>query len=194
MDGLPLMRHPQAGAVLEMLEKSTGCVETSSCGRLFDAVAAICGLRYEVSHEGQAAVELMQAAGSVGRHGFSYGVEKQSGRWRMLVSPLVSELAGAVRSGMDTGEVSRRFHRTLVSLFSEVVRMAYLETGIRKVVFSGGVFQNTLLFETLLAELDIEGFQVLAHALVPSGDGGLSLGQALIGRHYLKGLGSALVL
>jgi hydrogenase maturation protein HypF len=88
---------------------------------------------------------------------------------------------------METGEISRRFHRTLVNLFSEIVRKAYLETGVRKVVLSGGVFQNQLLFETLTTELQREGFTLLTHSLVPSNDGGLSLGQAVIGREYLKG-------
>jgi hydrogenase maturation protein HypF len=188
-EGLSCSKQAEAGAVLEMLEKSAGCAETSSCGRLFDAIASICGLRQEVSYEGQAAVELMQAAcGSVAKAGFSYGFEKRNGIWQMLVSPLVGDVASAVRSGMDAGTVSRRFHRTLVGMFSEVVRMAYLETGLKTVALSGGVFQNALLLETLVRDLESEGYRVLQHALVPSNDGGLSLGQASIGREYLKGM------
>ena len=187
-EGLSCAKHAELGAVLEMLEKGVGCAEISSCGRLFDAVASICGLRHEVSYEGQAAVELMQAAGgSVAREGFIYGFEKRNGLWQMLVSPIVRDVVKAVRSGMDAGTVSRRFHRTLAGMFSEVVRMAYLETGLKTVALSGGVFQNTLLLETLVHELESEGYLVLQHALVPSNDGGLSLGQAAIGREYVKG-------
>jgi hydrogenase maturation protein HypF len=188
-DGLACKSQPQAEMVVELLEKGTGCAETSSCGRLFDAVASITGLRHEVSYEGQAAIELMQAAGGrVADAGFNYGFEHRQGRWLMLVSPMVREIATAVRSGADAGNISRRFHRTLVGMFSEVVRMAYLETGMKTVALSGGVFQNPLLLETLAHVLEMEGYRVLLHEQVPSNDGGLSLGQAAIGRNYLNGL------
>lgn len=179
-----------SGAVMvrELLEKGVGCAESSSCGRLFDAIASICGLRHDASYEGQAAVELMQAAGGrISAEGFSFGVERSNGRWSLLVSTIVREAAGAVRAGMDAGEVSRRFHRTLCGMFSEVARMAYLETGLKTVALGGGVFQNALLLEALVHDLEAGGFRVLLHEAVPANDGGLSLGQAAIGREYLKG-------
>jgi len=187
-DGLVCGSQLQSDKVVELLEKGTSLAETSSCGRLFDAVASICGVRHEVSYEGQAAVELMQAAGGrVADAGFNYGFEHRQGRWLMLVSPMVREIAAAVRSGADAGNISRRFHRTLAGMFSEVVRMAYLETGLKTVALSGGVFQNQLLLETLAHVLEMEGYRVLLHEQVPSNDGGLSLGQASIGREFLKG-------
>ncbi len=186
--GLPCALQPGVPMVVELLEKNTGCASTSSCGRLFDAVASMCGVRHDVSYEGQAAVELMQAAGGrVEASGFSYGFERREGRWLMLVSPMIGEIAAAVRGGMDQGAVSRRFHRTLAGLFSEVARMAYLETGLKSVVLSGGVFQNPLLLETLVHDLETDGFRVLVPEQVPSNDGGLSLGQAAIGREFLRG-------
>jgi hydrogenase maturation protein HypF len=187
-EGLSCTSQQDAGMVVELLEKSAGCAESSSCGRLFDAVASICGIRHQVSYEGQAAVELMQAAGGqVAAEGFSFGFEQRHGRWLMLLSPMIGELAAAVRSGMDPGTVSRRFHRTLAGMFSEVARMAYLETGLKTVALGGGVFQNALLLETLVHDLETNGFKVLVPTLVPTNDGGLSLGQAAIGREYLKG-------
>lgn len=186
--GLPCSGQPGAGMVAELLEHATGCSETSSCGRLFDAVASICGIRHEATYEGQAAVELMQAAGGrVASRGFGFGLERRGGRWVMLSSPMLGEIAAAVRSGMNACEVSRRFHRTLAGLFSEVARMAYLETGLKSVALGGGVFQNELLLETLVHDLGTNGFKVLLPALVPTNDGGLSLGQAVIGREHLKG-------
>jgi hydrogenase maturation protein HypF len=186
--GLPCDSQPGSGMVVELLVRNTGCASTSSCGRLFDAVASICGLRHDVSYEGQAAVELMQAAGGrVETSGFNYGFERRDGRWLMLVSPMIGEIAAAVRAGMDQGAVSRRFHRTLAGMFSEVARMAYLETGLKTVVLGGGVFQNALLLETLVHDLETNGFRVLVPELVPSNDGGLSLGQAAIGREFLRG-------
>lgn len=187
-DGLSCMVLSGADMVAELLARGTGCAETSSCGRLFDAVASICGLRHEVNYEGQAAVELMQAAcGRVADTGFSFGFERRNGLWLMLVSTIVDEVAEAVLSGMGAGEVSRRFHRTLAGMFSEAARMAYLETGLKTVALGGGVFQNELLLETLLHDLEANGFRVLLHEQVPTSDGGLSLGQAAIGREFLKG-------
>ncbi|NTV01758.1 MAG: carbamoyltransferase HypF [Chlorobiaceae bacterium] len=186
--GLPCSLQPGADEVLELLDRGTGCAETSSCGRLFDAVASICGLRHEASYEGQAAVELMQAAvGRVAEHGFGFGFERRQGRWLMLTSLLLGEVAAEVRCGMGPGPVSRRFHRTLSCMFSEVARMAYLETGLKAVALGGGVCQNELLLETLVHDLETNGFKVLLPSLVPTNDGGLSLGQAVIGREYLKG-------
>jgi hydrogenase maturation protein HypF len=181
------MRQQHVAEVMELLEKNVSCPETTSCGRLFDSVAAICGIRNEISYEGQAAIELMQSAGSVGRERFRFDFEKRDGRWLIMISPLIQDVAASVTSGMETGEISRRFHRTLIDLFSEMVRKAYLETGLKKVALSGGVFQNALLFETLARELGNEGYTVLTHAVVPSNDGGLSLGQAVVGREFLKG-------
>ena len=88
---------------------------------------------------------------------------------------------------MATSEISQRFHRTLVTSFHRLIEKASGATGLKTVALSGGVFQNELLFETLVSELQAAGYNVLTHALVPSGDGGLSLGQAVIGREYLKG-------
>ena len=187
-EDLECFRQPQSAQVLELLEKGFGTAESSSCGRLFDAVASICGLRHEARYEGQAAIELMQAArGQLAETGYSFGIERRDSRWQMLVSPIIRDIAAAVRARAGAGEVAQRFHRTLVVMLSEITRKAYLETGLKTVVLSGGVFQNVLLVEALAHELEAAGFTVLLHEQVPTNDGGISLGQAVIGREYLKG-------
>ena len=186
---LPFMKGRNIDAVLELLEKRVSVFETSSCGRLFDAVAALCGLKGEISYEGEAATRLMQAAGGIiGHKGFRHGLQQDdTGRWIMLVSPIVSDAVAAVQEGVSVGEISRRFHRALVNCFTDIIGKACQATGIRTVALSGGVFQNVLLFETLVFELEHAGYTVRTHSLVPSNDGGISLGQALIGRSYLAG-------
>lgn len=229
---LPFMNDRGIEPVLELLEKRVNVVESSSCGRLFDAVAALCGLRSEITYEGEAAIALMHAAeGRTGSKEFRYGLhyEKESalapvqsaggttgtndlpivagglmqasggtvgkkhalqeekGRWIILLSPLIQDVASALQKGMAISEISRRFHRTLLNCFQEIIGYASSVTGIKTVALSGGVFQNALLFETLMSELQEGGYNVLAHAFVPSNDGGISLGQAVIGRSYLKG-------
>lgn len=185
---LPFLRDVMSDEVTELLVRNLHCSETSSCGRLFDVVAAVAGLRNRVFYEGQSAVELMQAAGGrLGSGRFSSGVEVRDGRLVMLVAPLVRDVASAVGDGMLPGEISRRFHRTLCDMLLDVTRRASSASGIRTVALSGGVFQNSLLFETLVAELQASGYRVLTHTAVPCNDGGISLGQAVIGREYLKG-------
>ncbi|UWX57205.1 carbamoyltransferase HypF [Chlorobaculum sp. MV4-Y] len=187
-EGLECLRQPQSAQVLELFEKGVGTVESSSCGRLFDAIASICGVRHEARYEGQAAIELMQAAGGrIADAGYSFGFERKDNRWLMLISPMLRDIAAAVRAGARAGEVAQRFHRTLIGMFAEVVRMASHETGLKTVALSGGVFQNQLLTETLAHELESDGYQVLIHAQVPTNDGGISLGQAAIGREFLRG-------
>jgi hydrogenase maturation protein HypF len=188
LPSLPFLEGRQAGPVIELLRKGTGVYETSSCGRLFDAIAAFAGLRDEISYEGQAAVELMHAAGGdTGTRSFPHELREAEGRWLMLVSPVVQAAARAVKQGMPVREISRMFHRTLVNLFLDIACKASKASGIKTVALSGGVFQNALLFETLVRELEGAGYRVLAHSLVPSNDGGLSLGQAVIGRSFLTG-------
>ncbi len=180
--------EPQIAPLKELLDKHVGVFETSSCGRLFDAVAAMCGIGLDITCEGEAAIGLMHAAGgSMGEHAFRSGLELHGGLWRMMVSPIVQDAARALQQGVAAGEISRRFHRALVNCFLEAVGKAAESSSIKTVALSGGVFQNALLFETLQRELQAAGFRVLTHARVPSNDGGLSLGQAMIGRSYLKG-------
>jgi hydrogenase maturation protein HypF len=229
---LPFMKERCIEPVLELLDKRVNVVETSSCGRLFDAVAALCGLRSEITFEGEAAIALMhEAGGSLGSKSFrcklyyekepslepvqpagvttrtndvpvfadvlmdaaggtvgkTNALHREKGRWVILVSPIIQDLVVALQTGMSTGEISRRFHRTLVSCFHQIIDKASKATGLKTVALSGGVFQNALLFETLVGELKANGYKVLTHSLVPSNDGGLSLGQAVIGRKYLNG-------
>ncbi|MCF8383861.1 MAG: carbamoyltransferase HypF, partial [Chlorobium sp.] len=185
---LPFLQGKAQEEVIELLEKNLFCPETSSCGRLFDVVASIAGVCSTVSYEGQAAVELMFAAqGTIGKEGFRYSIAEEGGCRVMQISPLIRDIAVAAGEGMASGEISRRFHRTLCDMLLDIAGMAARATGIKQVVLSGGVFQNMLLFETLVAELQGAGYRVLTHTGVPCNDGGLSLGQAAIGREYLGG-------
>lgn len=188
LPALPFLEGRHADQVIELVNRSLNSPETSSCGRLFDVVAAISGLSDSVSYEGQAAAALMHAAGGLsGAERFSYEIEERSGRHHLLIAPLIRDVADAAQRGMGAAQISRRFHRTLCDMLCDIVARAGAVSGIRTVALSGGVFQNTLLFELLFSELQASGFRVLAHAEVPCNDGGLSLGQAVIGREYLRG-------
>jgi hydrogenase maturation protein HypF len=190
--------------ILAMVQKGVNSPLTSSCGRLFDAVAAMSGGRQTIQYEGQAAIELMQAAGRLGEEVFPCEVYPEDAiaelssvparkklipsgcMLKISVRSLIRAVAQAVQAGMARGEISRRFHAGLVAVFTRVAEEARRRKKIKTVVLSGGVFQNRLLLEGLVASLERGGFQVLVHKELPCNDACISLGQAVIGREALK--------
>ncbi len=173
------------GPILEMLDKNLNCPRTSSCGRLFDAVAVLGGCSPVIRYEAQAAIEWMQQVKNLNVRPLDYQLEYRDQNWILLIQPLLRSVMRAIKNGEPTHRISSRFHRTLIELFLEVVRLANKETGINSIVVSGGVFQNQILFEGLITRLTAAGYQVYSHRHVPTNDGGISLGQAVIGRQYL---------
>jgi hydrogenase maturation protein HypF len=170
--------------VLRMLERGVNAPLTSSCGRLFDAVSALLGIRQEVNYEAQAAIELEMAIDEADR-GAAYPLDlvPDGDGWQIHTGPLFEALVSDLRRGVSTGAISSRFHRGLVESFGRVVRLVRERTALNRVCLSGGSFQNLLLFEGLKTELEASAFEVFTHTEVPTGDGGLSLGQALVAAH-----------
>jgi len=173
--------------VAGLLGKKVNSPLASSCGRLFDAVSFFSGLCDENSYEGQAAIELMAASDDGDAKPYSFGFDGRSEGVRYLaVGSLVADVVQAARSGRPAGEIGSRFHRTVVEMFTLAALEASAASGLRTVALSGGVFQNPLLSTMMVRRLEDAGMDVLLHTYVPCNDGGLSLGQAVIGREYLK--------
>jgi len=184
---LPFMAGHEGGVILAMVDKGVNSPLTSSCGRLFDAVAAMSGGRQTIQYEAQAAIELMQlASGRLGDEGFPCEIYTEDDMLKISVRSLIRAVAQAVQSGMTQGEISRRFHVGLVAAFTRVAEEARRRENIKTVALSGGVFQNRLFLEGLVASLGRAGFQVLVHKELPCNDACISLGQAVIGRQALK--------
>ncbi len=168
----------KAEALAAQLRSGINVPYTSSAGRLFDAVAALMGLRTEAFYEGQAACELEAVASP---HASPYAVDLLTGArpyvWdtRSLLMAVLEDL----REGADVSSVAGRFHATLARGIVVMCRALKEETGIRRVALSGGVFQNRLLTPMVVEGLQEEGFSCLLHRRVPCNDGGLSLGQAV---------------
>jgi hydrogenase maturation protein HypF len=166
---------------LRMLARRINSPLTSSCGRLFDAVAALAGVRLRVSYEGQAAMELEGRAEEcdTGR-AYPFAVlhrhDSTEVDFRLMVRALVEDLAAQV----PLAEMARAFHNTVAAAVANVCDRVRSETGLNRVVLSGGVFQNRLLSEESCRLLEAGGFQMFTHRLVPPNDGGLALGQAMI--------------
>ena len=178
---LPLLKARDAArieTVAAMVRRGLNAPPTSSLGRLFDAVAALAGIRYHVTFEGQAAMELEMAACGAPERPYAVGWEEGTIK-RIPPAPLVRALVADLLAGVPAAVVSDRFHATLVDLFTRLCAALRLETGIGQVALSGGVFQNLLLFTGLKESLESQGFTVLSHAHVPTNDGGIALGQAV---------------
>jgi hydrogenase maturation protein HypF len=168
-------------AVSQILEKRINSVDTSSCGRLFDAVSAIAGVRLTTSYEGQAAIELeMHAESGIEE---SYPFEIEAGE--IDTRPLIRAVASDVLRGVG---VSAKFHNTIAQIVLEVVLQMRSADKINKVCLSGGTFQNMYLLSRSVALLRRAGFEVLLHLAVPANDGGVALGQAVIAGVRLREL------
>ncbi|MFZ0325061.1 MAG: carbamoyltransferase HypF, partial [Actinomycetes bacterium] len=166
-----------------MLRSGTGCVPTTSMGRLFDAVAAIAGVCQDVGYEGQAAIELEV----VSRWASSDGVSR-SGSSGIVVgddlvldpAPFLSRCVADVVAGVPAARVGRAFHEAVAQAVATVAERVRGSTGVDTVGLSGGVFQNRLLTTLTRASLESAGFTVLVHRTVPPNDAGLALGQVAV--------------
>jgi len=179
---LPFLRGIQGvrtTITLEMIKKRINAPLTSSLGRLFDGVAALVGLRNEVAFEGQAAMELEMMAASPADH--SYDCHWPSGTpLQIPTAPIIRAVVEDLLQGIAPAVISARFHLTLVRLFTDLCDQLRRDTGLTRVVLSGGVFQNAILLGGLVRALEDKSFKVYTHKQVPTNDGGLSLGQAII--------------
>ncbi len=182
---LPFLREIERSrlqTVLPMIERRVNSPLTSSCGRLFDAVAALAGIRNTVTYEAQAAIELEMAIGQSGDEE-PYGFDLQvceGASWIIDTRPIFGQLLADVRRGTSTARISTSFHLGLIEVFVQVAQALRERTRLNRVCLSGGTFQNRFLLELLQARLFEAGFDVYSNAQVPSGDGGLSLGQAVV--------------
>ncbi len=158
-----------AARVRSMLERGINVVPTTSVGRLFDAVASISGVARENRFEGQAAMLLENEIGAL-RTEEAYPLP--GGDW----GPLIPAVVADQRAGIPVSVIAARFHNALIAWIVEVAE----RTGLKQIVFSGGVFQNRYLTERAAAALEARGYAVHTHRRVPPNDGGIALGQVVL--------------
>jgi hydrogenase maturation protein HypF len=171
----------ELAVVRRQVERTVGCVPTTSMGRLFDAVASLLGVRHRISYEAQAAIELEVLAerGNVDAAAlpWAFGLDADG-----IIDPfpVLLGIVAAVTDGGDLASAALAFHHAVAAAVLAVSRQVALAHGAMPVALTGGVFQNALLTRLTREALEAEGFEVLTHRLVPPNDGGLSLGQAVI--------------
>ncbi len=164
--------------VLEALEKKINVVPTSSAGRLFDAVSAICGLCVRSSYEGQAPMLLEGVAASKAAGTYPFTLAEEGGQLTIDWSELLRGTVADARGRLPAKVISRRFHDTLAAAVVAAASRLAESGGARHVVLSGGVFQNVTLLSRVLSGLRRRKLSPLIHRQVPANDGGISLGQA----------------
>ncbi|HEY0359764.1 MAG TPA: carbamoyltransferase HypF, partial [Mycobacteriales bacterium] len=183
-DDLAVVRRNSAqwATVLSVAHAGVNSPLTSSAGRLFDAVAAILGVRDRINYEGQAAVELEQLADRSTVDGYPARLTAAPGAAPFVVQAgdLVRAVVEDRAAGTAVPTVAARFHRGVAGVIAAGAERIRSATGLDTVALSGGVFQNLLLLGATVDLLTERGFRVLTHHRVPTNDGGLSLGQAAV--------------
>ncbi len=173
--------------LLQIRDRRVNSPLTSSCGRLFDAVAALVGIRQRVNYEAQAAIELeMTIDSSETDTGYPFQVLPDGNGWLIGTRRLFEEMIDDLRRSCPVSAISRRFHDGLSEVLLRIAELLRQRTGSDRVCLSGGTFHNVYLFENVRTRLLSAGFEVFTHSEVPAGDGGLSLGQALIAAHHWR--------
>ncbi|OLN32303.1 carbamoyltransferase HypF [Desulfosporosinus metallidurans] len=179
------------------LETGIQVFQTSSAGRLFDAVSGLLGVCRMVTYEGQAAIELESVASSFRlqnpfedvewqgkvKRPYPYEVRVENSQCILRVGSLFGELVRDFLLGVSRGEIAYRFHQTIAQAIVDLAMQSQVERG--PLVLSGGVFQNKLLTEAVLRICQDKGIKVLRSRTLPPGDGGLAFGQLLIANEVL---------
>lgn len=175
-----------------MLGNSINTVKSTSAGRLFDAVSAVLGIKSASTFEGEASMALQFAAERAEAQGISLApyegrlMNIDEEQFELCTDTLLMELAARSLADQDTDQLAYFFHKALADMI--VIACCYQRTRceVNVVALSGGVFQNLLLLRLVDDGLEREGFKVLKHGVVPTNDGGISLGQAAAGIAALR--------
>jgi len=184
--GLPFLRGVKDNLEIDIIQKQVeqkiNSPLTSSCGRLFDAVSALLGVRGEVEYEAQAAIELeMLAYDEVSETAcYPFSITEHDGLSVVELQDLFLAIIHDLQDSTTQARIAVRFHNTVARMISELCRVISDKTGVTQVLLSGGVFQNRLLLRKAVSLLEANGFKVFTHRQVPCNDGGISLGQVVI--------------
>ncbi|MFN2531827.1 MAG: carbamoyltransferase HypF [Pyrinomonadaceae bacterium] len=172
------------GNLMTMIERRINCPETSSMGRLFDAVASLLGLGDAVRYEGQAAMALESIADRDCLAAYEFEVDFNQGL--ICANPVIQGIVKDLRCSVSAPIISAKFHQAVVDLIVPIALRLRAERAVNRVVLSGGVFQNSLLLERAIEQLESQGFEVFTHRRVPPNDGGIALGQAVVAHALIK--------
>ena len=183
---LPFLRtiDKQAVEIVRLqVERNLNVVNTSSMGRLFDAIAALLGIRTEVTYEAQAAMELEMLAKKplAEVSPYPYQLYDQT----IFLKELIAAVIASIRKQESPEIIGARFHKTIASFSVDAACRIRNKSGVNEIALSGGVWQNQLLYDMTTEGLTKNGFRVYSHCQTPTNDGGIALGQAVISNHVI---------
>lgn len=187
IDFIKALDRGQWAPMEQMISGGFNAPLTSSAGRLFDAISALVGVRKNIHYEGQAAIELEMTAGA---DSGVYPVEVDANQQKdlVLLAPIIRGIVDDLANRVPLTTIGARFHNTMAQLIVSSCERISATTGVRRVALSGGVFQNSRLLTASYAALVQKGFEVFVHHRVPTNDGGLALGQAVVAEQRLRAL------
>lgn len=173
--------------IIESLIENNNCIMTSSIGRLFDGVAAIIGIKKNVDYEGQAA-SVLESKVMDNLEEYEYKIDYVSNKYLFDWHPMIRQIATDLRNKKEISVISTRFMNTLCDMGEQLVKKISSDTGLKKVVLTGGVFQNVYLLNNINLRLKAAGFDVFYHNRVSCNDEGIALGQIMIAQEggYIK--------
>lgn len=183
LDVLKSLGQDETTVYFKMAKKKINAFQTTSMGRLFDGISALLNICPKIEYEAQAAIELESLLNRdfTEAESFKYEIVRTQECFEVDYRPIIREIVGSIsKSGYDICYLSRRFHSTVVNIAGRMCSLLRERYMINEVVLSGGVFMNEYLMVNTIAALKQLGFIVYHHSLVPTNDGGISLGQIMV--------------
>jgi hydrogenase maturation protein HypF len=183
---LPFIRRNESNnlkLLMQMIDKKINSPSTSSCGRLFDAIASLIGLRDEVDFEGQAAIELESICKLRYKENYAYNIIKKSesaSEYIVNTEYMFKQVINDLEKNVDIKKIATQFHNTVAEIILSMCVTIREQYGINKVVLSGGVFQNSFLLNQTIKRMNKKNFVIFLHKKMPPNDACISLGQAVI--------------
>jgi len=180
---IPLFKridHKKLAFIKRMIEKQINTPLTSSCGRLFDAVSSLINVRDDATYEAQAAIELEMIAESGVSDIYGHNIIPIDDQYIINLDDMFQEIISDLAHKVSKGIISAKFHNTVADFIVSMCEKLRLESDIQRVVLSGGTFQNTYLISEVTRRLGKKEFITYFHKRVPTNDGGISLGQAVV--------------
>ncbi|CAH2213307.1 carbamoyltransferase HypF [Tepidibacter aestuarii] len=172
--------------IITMIKNDLNSPETSSMGRLFDAVSALTGLKRQITYEGEAAINLESIADKEEKGTYNYDIDYINDTYIVNTDNIIKNILSDIHNNICTSIISKRFHNTVISFSVDMCKIIREKSGINSVALSGGVFQNEIILKGIYSELLNNGFEVYTHGEIPCNDGGISIGQLVIANHKTK--------
>jgi hydrogenase maturation protein HypF len=181
-----ILPEEEVNMALYQIKEGVNSYPTSSCGRLFDGIAALTGLRLQATYEGQPAIELEQQVDASVTSAYPFPIVDDNGFFSLSWKDLIVKVTEDIKNNIPVTTIAARFHNSLADCLCRICTLIAEKTGLSRIVLSGGCFMNMYLLKKSTSALEGVGLDIYTHRRVPCNDGGISLGQAVVANHRIK--------